>query len=209
MTEGKITELFRDRIIEEYRKVVEAPDPESALAAMKTFRILAPLRRGPEGVNALNQLAERVLRESGLIRGGSGMYRDRPVMVTRNSYQLSLFNGDIGIVREDDNGNLRIYFPAPDGFGVRSVLPAMMPPHETVFAMTVHKSQGSEFDHVILVLPRRDSPVVTRELLYTGITRARNLVEIAASQETIQRTINCRVERSSGLEYKLVPSPLE
>ena len=94
-------------------------------------------------------------------------------MITRNDYNLKLFNGDIGIILPDaDSGEPRAFFPGPDNT-VRKFLPLRLPEHETAYALTVHKSQGSEFDRVLLVLPDRESPVLSRELLYTGITRAR------------------------------------
>lgn len=202
-TPGEFPAFLSERIIAAYKRVVSAPDPASALKAMNAFRILTPLRHGPAGVESLNRYAENVLKGAGLVRGGRGMYENRPVMVTRNSYSLNLFNGDTGIVRADREGNLRVYFPAPEGEEPRSVMPAMMPQHETLYAMTVHKSQGSEFDHVILLLPPNHSPVVTRELLYTAVTRARELVEIAGPEKVLAEGIAGRVERDSGLAAKL------
>jgi len=197
--------LLDERLTAAFKKVAAAPDPESALSALGDFRILSPLRRGPGGVEALNRLAEKILFNAGVIHGTGALYENRPVMVTRNSYNLGLFNGDTGIMRSDAEGKMRVYFPAVDGEGVRSVLPAMMPPHETVYAMTVHKAQGSEFTHLLFVLPGADAPVITRELLYTAITRGRDLVEVAlTSPHTLEKALERRVERASGLAFKLV-----
>jgi exodeoxyribonuclease V alpha subunit len=125
-------------------------------------------------------------------------------MVTRNDPGLRLHNGDVGIALPDpgDAGNLRVCFAAADG-SVRSFAPARLPGHETAFAMTVHKSQGSEFDRVLLVLPERDSPLLTRELIYTGLTRARSSVELWADEPVLRAAIGRQVLRGSGLRDAL------
>ncbi len=168
------------------------------------FRILCALREGPYGVLALNRLMEHLLRQAGLIRQAGRWYPGRPVMVIKNDYPLRLFNGDMGITLPDPDGNqaLRVFFPSPDG-GVRKFPPLRLPEHETVYAMTVHKSQGSEFDRVLLILPDRDAPVLTRELIYTGITRARMQVEIWGEERTFCRAVSRRIQRSSGLREAL------
>jgi exodeoxyribonuclease V alpha subunit len=168
------------------------------------FRILCALREGPYGVQALNRLMEQLLRQEGLIRQIGRWYPGRPVMVTKNDYQLRLFNGDMGITLPDPDGNdeLRVFFPSPDG-GVRKFPPGRLPGHETVYALTVHKSQGSEFDRVLLVLPDRDAQVLTRELIYTGITRAREQMEIWGRETTFCRAVSRRLRRSSGLREAL------
>ena len=168
------------------------------------FRILCALREGPYGVQALNRLIEQLLRQEGLIRQEGRWYPGRPVMITRNDYQLRLFNGDMGITLVDPEGNqeLRVFFPSPDGT-VRKYPPLRLPEHETVYALTVHKSQGSELDRVLLILPDRDAPVLTRELIYTGITRAREQVEIWGKETIFCRAVSRRIQRSSGLREAL------
>ncbi len=125
-------------------------------------------------------------------------------MITVNDYALRLFNGDVGIALPDpeQHGALAVFFPAEDG-GVRKISPLRLPAHETVFAMTVHKSQGSEFDRVLLVIPPTDSLVLTREILYTGITRARSSVEIWCGEELLAAAVTRRIERRSGLRNAL------
>ena len=122
-------------------------------------------------------------------------------MVTRNDYGLRLFNGDVGLTLPDPHrqGDLRVFFPAEDG-SFRSFPPQRLPDHETVYAMTVHKSQGSEFDEVLLLLPDVDVPVLTRELLYTGITRARKVVRIWGRASIIHSAIGRQTQRTSGLQ---------
>ena len=183
--------------LERVRDGAAAPDVFSALAG---FRILCAHRQGPAGVERVNRQLEEALVERRLIRPRGPWYPGRPVMVTRNDYALRVFNGDVGIVLPDVDApeNVHLAFEATD-----DVRPARLPPHETVFAMTVHKSQGSEFDRVLLLLPPEPSRVVTRELLYTAITRARRRVEIWATEPALRAAVASRIERSSGLRDAL------
>ncbi len=147
----------------------------------------------------LNQMTEEILEEAGLIRPQNPWYARRPIMITRNDYNLKLFNGDIGLLLPDtDSGEPRAFFPGPDN-ALRKFLPLRLPEHETAYAMTVHKSQGSEFDRVLLILPERESPVLSRELLYTGITRARTSVELWFDEKVFHAALARRVTRTSGL----------
>jgi exodeoxyribonuclease V alpha subunit len=124
-------------------------------------------------------------------------YRGRPVLVTANDHGLGLFNGDVGVCLPDDDGRMRAWFA--DARGVRAVSPAKLPEHDTAWAMTVHKSQGSEFDRVVFVMPERDSPLLTRELVYTAVTRARAQVTVFAPTEILRAAVARRAERASGL----------
>ncbi len=168
------------------------------------YRVLSPLRNGPFGVVALNTLIEEVLTSEGLIEPDRKWYRGRPVLITKNDYNLGLFNGDVGIVwpEGEDQDDFRVFFLAPDGT-LKRFHPLRLPEHETVYAMTVHKSQGSEFDNVLLILPDRESPVLTRELIYTGITRAREQVEVWGTEEVLSMAISRRIQRMSGLRDAL------
>jgi exodeoxyribonuclease V alpha subunit len=164
------------------------------LNAFTEFCVLCAVREGPLGVTQLNTQVEHAL---GL--GQSAWYTGRPVMVTRNDYALELMNGDIGLCLPGHGGVLRVAFPAVDG-GVRWVMPSRLDSVETVFAMTVHKSQGSEFAHVLLVIPAQDSPVLTRELVYTGLTRAKKRLTLWAPQlGVLWNGCARRVMRSGGL----------
>nr|WP_298249282.1 exodeoxyribonuclease V subunit alpha [uncultured Halomonas sp.] len=188
----------------------------AVLTAHGRFQLLCALRRGPWGVEGLNERIRAALEKEGLIDSGDGRrlwYPGRPVLVTRNDYGLGLMNGDIGITlalprptaspREPHRGAsaLRVAFPAGDGSGqIKWVLPSRLQAVETVFAMTVHKSQGSEFTHAALLLPDAPNPILTRELVYTGITRARHwlsLVETGRGQ--LLDAVERRVMRTSGL----------
>ena len=177
----------------------EAPE---ALRVLACFRVLCAVREGSYGVAQMNDLAERLLIEAGRIQRHGVHYAGRPILITRNDHALRLFNGDVGVLLPAADGALRAFFPDPEG-GVRSIPTSRLPPHETVFAMTVHKSQGSEFASVLLVLPSQDSPVLTRELLYTGLTRAREHAEIWFTEPILRQAIVRRVERHSGLRDAL------
>lgn len=185
-----------------------AEDPHErlgrAFSLLERFRILGAVREGPFGVNGLNAAAENCLMEAKLLDGRGQWYPGRPIMIARNDYSLRLFNGDIGLYLPDifSGDGYRVFFPGADG-KFRSFHPMRLPAHETVFAMTVHKSQGSEFDNVLLVFPEKDSPVLTRELVYTGITRARERVSLRGSEHILRAAITRSAERWSGLSDAL------
>jgi len=177
----------------------------AVLSSFNRFQLLTPLRRGDWGVEGLNKITASILYKAGLIQLTLGWYPGRPVLVTRNDYSLGLMNGDIGIVLEvTDERNpgthgLRVVFPMADG-SLKRVLPSRLRDVETVFAMTVHKSQGSEFDHTALVLPDTMSPVLTRELVYTGITRARSWFTLASpAGNLLGAAVEQLTHRASGL----------
>ena len=176
----------------------------SVLRGFDSFRLLCAVREGPWGVSGLNAAIESSLAQAGLILRRGEWYEGRPVMVTRNDRALGVFNGDIGIVLRGPSGDaaLRCWFL--DGEVLRGVSVARLADVQTAFAMTVHKSQGSEFEHVLLVLPDEDAPVLTRELLYTGITRARNALTLAAPQPVLLASAAGRLTRRvSGLRRRL------
>ncbi|MBA2432578.1 MAG: exodeoxyribonuclease V subunit alpha [Chthoniobacterales bacterium] len=199
-----LSTALRERIIAGYGGYLRTSDPAAALAELQQFRILGAVRHGPFGVERLNSLAEEVLAEAGLLAPRSGWYSGRPVIITRNDHHLQLFNGDSGIILPDPEagGELRAFFVSAEG-KLRRFLPSRLPQHETAFALTVHKSQGSEFDRLLLVLPEKGSPVLTRELLYTGITRARSGVELWCNEEIFRAAVARRTVRTSGLREAL------
>lgn len=124
-------------------------------------------------------------------------------MITRNYNDIELYNGDMGVIRKDDNDNYRAYFLDKEN-EVRSFVPGLLPDVETVFAMTIHKSQGSEYNKVLVILPdNKDNPLLTRELLYTAITRAKDEVIIQGTLEVILETISKEVKRASGITKRL------
>jgi exodeoxyribonuclease V alpha subunit len=172
----------------------------SVLQTFESYRILCAVRDGEWGVAGLNQTIEQRLEAEGLIKRRSEWYVGRPVMVTRNDYGTGVFNGDIGITLPDPlrTDSLRVYFL--EGQAVRSVLATRLRNVETAYAMTVHKSQGSEFRHTVMVLPQESGPVVTRELVYTGITRAREHFTLVSPVPAVfEEAIKRRTQRASGL----------
>ncbi|MCX8071209.1 MAG: exodeoxyribonuclease V subunit alpha [Candidatus Binatia bacterium] len=184
-----------------FQQYFRASDPEARLAAFERFRVLCANRYGPFGIHALNTAIERLLESCGLIECDSPWYLGRPILVTENDYQIRLFNGDWGsIVRTAGERGHQRMAAFRDGQGkLRLIAPGRLPPHETAFAMTIHKSQGSEFDEVEVVLPPSASPLLTRELVYTALTRARHRVRVHATREAFAHAVRSRIERSSGL----------
>lgn len=179
--------------------VREGAEPGAIIQAFNEYQLLCALREGPFGVGGLNERIEQVMRQKRKIQRHphSRWYEGRPVMIARNDSALGLFNGDIGIALDRGQG-LRVWFAMPDG-SIKSVQPSRLPEHETTWAMTVHKSQGSEFDHAALILPSQRSPVVTRELVYTAVTRARRRLSLYADERVLSGAIATRTERRSGL----------
>ena len=182
------------------------------LSAYSHFQLLCALRKGPWGVEGLNQRIASTLRREKLLFGSDytlekGWYEGRPVLVTQNDYGLKLMNGDIGITlavpdpRNPQQKLLRVAFPTSDtDKPIRWVLPSRLHAVETVFAMTVHKSQGSEFLHTALLLPPTLNPILTRELVYTGITRAREwLTVVEAKRGVLHEAVVREVVRVSGV----------
>lgn len=183
--------------------IAEKADFKTVFAEFNRFQVLCSNRHGPRSVTDLNLNVERRLFEQRKIQPQGPWYVGRPVMVTENNAAMQLYNGDIGLCMADaESGQLRVCFLRPDG-GVKTVLPGRLPRCETAYAMTIHKSQGSEFEEVLLVLADQMNPVLTKELLYTGVTRAKAKVSVAASQAVLIEAVAQKVLRDSGLAAKL------
>lgn len=195
--DGAFETALRQAVLQGFRSYSEARTPEDRLSALESFRLLCAHRSGPRGVEGLNRLAETVLVELGL-EPETGAYPGRPILITQNDYQLELFNGDVGVIERDPERD-RLVAHFRGARGMRRVPVSRLPAHETVFAMTVHKSQGSEFEHVAFVLPERPSPVFSRELFYTGVTRARSRLSVFGSREVLRSGLESPIHRSSGL----------
>jgi exodeoxyribonuclease V alpha subunit len=178
---------------------------------------LCATREGEWGVKSLNKLCETVLEKAGLLTTGQAQndpqraytywYVGRPVMITQNNYHLGLYNGDIGLCLLDESLQLRVYFQMPDA-SVADFQPSRLPNHETVFAMTVHKSQGSEFAHTVLALPENHVSVVSRELIYTAITRAINQLTLFADLSLMASAMRHKTKRFSRLVERLKSAPV-
>lgn len=208
--EGPLDQAQWDAIAHGYRdcleKAAQRQPVQAVLAAFQRYRVLCALREGERGVSGLNRRIEHQLRQQGLIppvnRQAEGWYPGRPVMITRNDPALGVFNGDIGIALMDEAQRLRVWFPMAGGT-LKGISPLRLPPHETAFAITVHKSQGSEFSHCAVVLPDRDTPLLTRELLYTAVTRARHRLSLYAPRDLLLRALERKTTRLSGLTERL------
>jgi exodeoxyribonuclease V alpha subunit len=172
-------------------------DREAALASLGQGRILTASRHGPNGALAWNHRVEELLRQHGH-RIDDRWYPGRPILVTANDYQNELWNGDLGVVSHGDDGKLAVWFAAGSG-AVRRIAIPRLPPHETAWAMTVHKAQGSEFDEILLVMPDREGPLWQASLVYTGVTRARRRAIICADLEQLGPCLQRWPQRSSGL----------
>lgn len=214
-------QAWQKQVVEGYgyylKAIANSESPDKVLELFNRFQLLCALRQGNSGLQALNERIQALLQSRGLLKLDFDMslasqqrwYPGRPVMITRNDYELNLFNGDIGIAMMVDRADshnakgenagkeLRVCFIA-DG-KVRQILPTRLPEHETAFAMTVHKSQGSEFTDVALVLPENYSQVISRELIYTAITRAKNSFCLYSNADVLEKGVISRIERASGL----------
>ena len=217
-----VTELIQ-AITAGYKEYIDADTVEDMFKAVKKFRILCALRSGQYGIYSLNRIVEKVLSHPGasgatptklkrLLHPAGNYYERKLIMVTVNDYSLRLFNGDIGIVlygENDENSEKKLYayfeVVGEDGEkGIRRVPVNMLPTTETAFAMTIHKSQGSEFDKVLLLLPAAGNRLLTKELLYTGVTRTKQYVDIWCSEQAFKDAVVNKTARSSGLGDRLI-----
>ncbi len=208
--EGMVKGLLIKTAVNGYRDYLAAlqaglPDRD-ILQRHGTFQVLCALRDGVFGVNRLNLAIEAALMEEGLIKTNRAFYAGRPILITQNDHSLRMYNGDIGVILPGEEGKLAACFLQADGT-VRRIAPSRLPNHETVYAMTVHKSQGSEFDHVLFILPDSDSrhvqSLIRRELIYTGITRAKTLVTLGLPCPHIEQAWLAMTQRVSGLSGRL------
>jgi exodeoxyribonuclease V alpha subunit len=205
-TAGELTLApVREAVLAAGQPVIEAArlgDGPGALDALGRLRLLCAHRDGPAGASTWNSRAEQwLLAGPGGPGGGGAWYVGRPVIVTENDYSLGLFNGDVGVVVAQPDGSLAVAFRR--GMGVATVSPSRVPGVATAFAMTAHRAQGSEFDEVVVLLPSASSRALTRELLYTAVTRARHRVVLVGTEESVRAAVRRRVARASGLTGRL------
>jgi exodeoxyribonuclease V alpha subunit len=205
------TECLAEEIMKGYTPFLLAKDAEEKFKSLERFIVLCVLREGPYGVNRINEFAEELFKQKKLLKPKGDWYEGLPVMITKNDHSLGLYNGDVGIVmrsagagENNDSIDLKAWFRDGKG-GYKKISRFILPEYEKVFAMTVHKSQGSEFDTVVVVLPelKKNVTMLTRELLYTAITRAKKTVKIFSSETAFLNAVRNRTLRSSGLADKL------
>ncbi len=190
-----------------YMDVVAASgidDPKEVFKAFADFQVLCATRHGKTGVRRVNDVVESYLKRAGYDTVADPWYAGRPVMITANDYSLELFNGDVGICLPDPaDGMMKVWFEKGDGT-IKSCLPYRIPRCETVFAMTIHKSQGSEFREVMVMLPEEESRLLNKQLVYTAVTRAKEFVQIVASKKILVYALQSDYPRSSGLSQMLL-----
>jgi len=203
--------------VKDYLQYIKEFDTAKALEKLNRVKVLCAVREGPYGVYHTNRRIEEYLekqtrnnKEYHSLRPRYGFYHNQPVMVTTNRYDLGLFNGDVGLIRyeyppepDKELPPLYAWFPGQDG-KLLKIPPGFLTGYETVFAMTINKSQGSESDRILVLLPdRKDIPLLTRELLYTAVTRAKKQVLVQGTVEVLEETIRKKISRVSGLEARL------
>lgn len=186
-----------------YEDYIKEKDILKAIEKLNKLKILCALRDGKTGVYEYNTKIEQYLSTKGLLKPDKLFYENQPIIITSNDYNLELFNGDTGIVRKDKDNKLMAWFIDQDG-KLKPVPVEFLQNYETVFAMTVHKSQGSEFENVVVILPKNpDISILTKELLYTAITRAKKQVLIQGNVKTIEKISKRTVNRASGINERL------
>ncbi|MCK5662794.1 MAG: exodeoxyribonuclease V subunit alpha [Thiotrichaceae bacterium] len=200
--ENELPAKLRQQSHETYIPMMQAGSISEAFKLFHQYQILSAVWSGPTGVDTINSLIESYVKTNHGHENHTEFYQGKPIMMTSNVYQYGIHNGDIGIVWPDDNEQLKIWFEQNNG-EYRKLSLSQCPEHKTAYAMTVHKSQGSEFKQILLILPYTETAVSTRELFYTGITRAAESVEIWGSEAIIKSTIRQKTLRVSGLMERL------
>ena len=192
------------KLADAYTPLLDAVTPEAAIEVLDSVRLLTATRIGPTGAIAMNQRIFEHLAQARGLDNQQRWYHGRPVLVLQNDYRIGLSNGDTGVCQIDADGQVRVWFRAEAG--LQMLLPSAMPAHETAYAMTVHKSQGSEFDRIWLLLPPMDSPVLSRELIYTGMTRAKTRLTLLGPEAVFRSAVGRIIQRDSGLADRLSDS---
>lgn len=198
-------EWLTRRIVTEYQDFRQTDSLDAAFEKMEGFRILCTVREGPMGVEGINELTESLLKQPPQARGTADLYPGKPIIIRQNHYPMQLFNGDTGLLWEDpdDEGQLKAWFKDADGTLISHRI-ARLPAYDSAYAITVHQAQGSEFKRVVLLLPEDESRILSRELIYTGVTRARDSLSLCYDEQTLAFAITQESERYSGLHELLV-----
>jgi len=196
-------EIYRT-YMEEVRAAASLEDYRDLFQTLHTFKILCALRHGKSGVYGVNRAVETYLTQKGYDCFGTDWYPGRPVIMTRNEYSLGLYNGDMGICMVDPENRdcMKVWFEGTDGT-LSGILPGRISSCETVYALTIHKSQGTEMNEVLVLLPEQESALISRELLYTAVTRAKKRVWLSTSRTVFDSAVAGRIERNSGLVESL------
>ncbi|MBA6352100.1 exodeoxyribonuclease V subunit alpha [Colwellia sp. BRX9-1] len=203
LLEGKTSSWLTAFVSEYYAPIFAQKTVSAAFKQLQKFRILCATRVGEQGVESLNEQVQNILIKRGDINAFDTRYCGQPIMINVNNYSLGLYNGDIGLLWKNESGHLMAVFEQADN-EYKWVNPARLPQHETVYAMTIHKTQGSEFEHVVMVLPEQtDNKLLSRELMYTAITRAKKKLSIATLANVWRQGVTTKTTRYSGVDlYK-------
>lgn len=188
-------------IIHNFSALFAASSVEQAFLAMKKYALLTPFRKSLLGTQSLNQLIEQQLSRRYDWIEPNKLYKCKPIMILQNDYQLSLFNGDLGLIWEDDNNQKFAYFETAKGLVKYPIY--NLPAFDLNYSMTIHKTQGSEFEAVDIILPNLNSDFLNKQLLYTGITRAQLKVRLFTDPATLTQVINRSADRISGIDSNL------
>ena len=198
-------ELKRKQLTDSWEPYLHAIKSKAELGELfnifNHFRILTALRRGMNGCVYLNKHVEKQLSQQNKLNTWKRWYHGRPIMITQNSYRTGLFNGDIGITLIDEQGQAKVWFQSKEG--VKAFSPVRLPQHETAWATTIHKSQGSEFEKVLMILPTEDTAVLTRQLIYTGITRAKQQLVLVAHKHVLKLGIERETPQATQIQADL------
>ncbi len=195
---AKLKQLLASRIM----PLLEAKSLEDGFVALENYKILCSHRKGEFGVEAINRSIGQLLIEQGVINDLQDNYKGKPIIIKQNDYQVNLYNGDTGIIWPDNDGHLRAFFPVGKQ-SFNDVGISRMPLYQAAYALTIHESQGSEFSDILIVLGEKPSPLLSKELLYTAVTRAKNNIEIWADRELLSFAVDNAVQRQTGLQQKL------
>ena len=194
-------QILADNLLKQFSTVQSVDTPAEKLRRYRRFKILAAHRVGPWGTEIINNRMEDLLRRRALISPYETWYEGRPVVINRNDHSLGLSNGDLGVCIQSEDERLKVYIARDDEAAL--IAPSRLPDFDPAFALTVHKSQGSEFDRVLLVLPEASSKLLSRELIYTAVSRARAQVTIVSSEKAFKKAVQHGLVRHSGLQDKL------
>lgn len=192
--------LYKD-VISNFSNLFSANSVEEAFLALKQYALLTPFRKTIYGSECLNQVIEQLLSKRYEWIEPGRLYKCKPIMILQNDYQLSLFNGDLGLIWEDDDGQKYAYFKTSKGLIKYPVY--NLPAFDVNYAMTIHKTQGSEFEAIDIILPNLNSDFLNKQLLYTGVTRAKLKVRLFTEPSTLRQVINRSADRISGIESNL------
>ena len=194
---------FKSKTIENYKKLLSSVTVEEGLKALENYKVLCGVKKGKYGTYYINELIKDIFIQTNSIKESDIFFENQPIIILKNNYELELYNGDTGIIRKGDDGKYKAWFKT-DNNTIKSFIPNLLPEYETSFAITIHKSQGSEYENIDIILPEKDNNILTRELIYTAISRAKKSVTIYSSDESLKNSLIRKTIRYSGLTQRIM-----